>query len=226
MCLHRIWCSAWSTVCCRVHLCVVFVPGALRWVTHGRSQRLPAERSYPTQWHTWEVGRGGGGRFESRRRCNARVSCFASHCACACRACVSETLETRRAVAPTCLRCTVCLHRIWCSAWSTVCCRVHLCVVFVPGALRWVTHGRSQRLPALRGDTQRVAAPDTLADLLGARAERVPDCSSYLSRIPWSATDSGLSIHPRYFRGSPSGKPFHASAPARASPRLIKRQRC
>ena len=70
----------------------------------------------------------------------------------------------------------------------------------------------------------RVAAPDTLPDLLGARAERVPDCSSYLSRIPWSATDSGLSIHPRNFRGSPSGKPF--SAPARASPRLIKRQRC
>ena len=82
------WCSAWSTVCCRVHLCVVFVPGALRWVMHGWSQRLPAERSYPTKWHTWEVGRRGGGRFESRRLCNARVSCFASHCACACRACV------------------------------------------------------------------------------------------------------------------------------------------
>ena len=77
-----------------------FVSGALRWVTLGRTPRLPAERSYPTQWHTWEVG--GGGRFESRRLCNARVSCFASHCACACRACVSETLETRRAVAPTC----------------------------------------------------------------------------------------------------------------------------
>ena len=79
-----------------------FVSGALRWVTLGRTQRLPAERSYPTQRHTWEVGRGGGGRFESRRLCNARVSCFASHCACACRACVSEALETRRAVAPTC----------------------------------------------------------------------------------------------------------------------------
>ena len=68
---------------------------------------------------------------------------------------------------------------------------------FVSGALRWVTLGRTQRLPALRGDTQRVATPGTLANLLGARAERVPDCSSYLSRIPWSAADSGLSIHPR-----------------------------
>ena len=142
------------------------------------------------------------------------------------------------------LRCTVCLHRIWCSAWSTVCCRVHLCVVFVPGALRWVTHGRSQRLPAVRGDTQRVAAPDTLADLLGARAERVPDCSSYLSRIPWSAADSGLSIHPRDFRGSRGGRPLLAPSDARLHALLnasaasestaagslkaclIKRQRC
>ena len=68
---------------------------------------------------------------------------------------------------------------------------------FVSGALRWVTLGRTQRLPAQRGDTQRVATLGTLADLLGARAERVPDCSSYLSRIPWSAADGGLSIHPR-----------------------------
>ena len=58
-----------------------------------------------------------------------------------------------------------------------------------------------KRLPTLRGWTCAAAAPDTLADLLGARAERVPDCSSYLSRIPGGATDSGSSIHPRDSRG-------------------------
>ena len=52
-------------------------------------------------------------------------------------------------------------------------------------------------LPTLRGGPHAVAAPATWTDLLGARAERVPDCSSYLSRIPWSATDSGSSVHPR-----------------------------
>ena len=42
-----------------------------------------------------------------------------------------------------------------------------------------------------------MAAPDVLIDLLGAREERVRDCSSYLFRIPCSAADSRLSIHPR-----------------------------
>ena len=83
-----------------------------------------------------------------------------------------------------------------------------------------VSRSEGQAPPDPKGWTCAAAAPDTLADLLGARAERVPDCSSYLSRIPGSAKDSGSSIHPRDSRGSPGGKPF--SAPARASPRLIK----
>ena len=70
-CLHRIW----STLYCRVLLCVVFVPGALRWVTRGRTQRLQAS--------VGEVG----GRSEADG-CATRLSCFASHCAC-----VSETLK-------------------------------------------------------------------------------------------------------------------------------------
>ena len=85
-----------------------------------------------------------------------------------------------------------------------------------------VTHGRSQRLPALRGDTQRVAAPATWTDLLGARAERVPDCSSYLSRIPWSAADRRLSIHPR----DSVDRAAWAVSPRKRVSRLIKRQRC
>ena len=100
---------------------------------------------------------------------------------------------------------------------------VSSCVCFVAGALRRI-HAEALLPPDPKGWISAVAAPATWTDLLGARAERVPDCSSYLSRIPGSATDSGLSIHPRDSRGSPSGKPF--SAPARASPRLIKRQRC
>ena len=52
-------------------------------------------------------------------------------------------------------------------------------------------------LPTRRGGPHAVATPSTWTDLLGARAERVPDCSSYLSRIPRSAADGRWSIHPR-----------------------------
>ena len=38
---------------CRVHLCVVFVSGALRWVTRGRSQPPPSPKGrYPASHHT------------------------------------------------------------------------------------------------------------------------------------------------------------------------------
>ena len=68
---------------------------------------------------------------------------------------------------------------------QVVCC-------FVSGALRWVPRGKAPRLPPLRGDIQRDATPNRLlADPLGARAEEVPDCSSYPSRIPWIATAVG-----------------------------------
>ena len=79
-------------------------------------------------------------------------------------------------------------------------------------------------LPTLRGGPHAVAAPATWTDLLGARAERVPDCSSYLSRIPWSAATVGLSIHPCDWiarRGPP-----HSRQPATRASCLIKRQRC
>ena len=83
---------------------------------------------------------------------------------------------------------------------------------------------KDSSLPTLRGGPSAVAAPTTWTDLLGARAERVPDCSSYLSRIPWSAADSGLSIHPRDSRGSRGGG---LSAPSDARLHaLLKRQRC
>ena len=85
-----------------------------------------------------------------------------------------------------------------CTAQDVVQCVKHpssvcpSCVLFVSGALRWVPRGKAQRLPPLRGDIQRNATPDRfLADPLGARAEEVPDCSSYPLRIPWIATAVG-----------------------------------
>ena len=81
---------------------------------------------------------------------------------------------------------------------------VSSCVCFVAGALRRI-HAEALLPPDPKGWISAAAAPATWTDLLGARAERVPDCSSYLSRIPGSATDSGLSIHPRDSRASPGG---------------------
>ena len=105
-------------------------------------------------------------------------------------------------------------------------------------------HEEGQKPPSPKGVNPRSRPHQTSADLLGARAERVPDCSSYLSRIPGSATDSGSSIHPRDSRGSPSDETLlshrtgrhHALLNASAAGEstaagslkacLIKRQRC
>ena len=89
-----------------------------------------------------------------------------------------------------------------CTAQDMVLCvgqaslRVSCCVVLWLGRCGGLTR-KVGNLPTLRGGPHAVAAPATLTYLLGARAERVPDFSSYLSRIPRSATDSGSSIHPR-----------------------------
>ena len=94
-----------------------------------------------------------------------------------------------------------------CTAQDMVLCvgqaslRVSCCIVLWLGRCGGLTR-KDGSLPTLRGGPHAATAPDTLADLLGARAERVPDSSSYLSRIPRSATDSGSSIHPRNSCGS------------------------
>ena len=120
---------------------------------------------------------------------------------------------------------------------------VSSCVCFVAGALRRI-HAEALLPPDPKGWISAVAAPATWTDLLGARAERVPDCSSHLSRIPGSATDSGSSIHPRDSRGSRCDATLlshrtgrhhallHASAASESTAAgslkacLIKRQRC
>ena len=100
---------------------------------------------------------------------------------------------------------------MWCCAWGK---RLFLCRVVV---VLWLGRcgGLTRKvgsLPTLRGGPHAVAAPATWTDLLGARAERVPDCSSYLSRIPWSAANSGLSFHPRdsVDRAAAGSQPPHA----------------
>ena len=127
---------------------------------------------------------------------------------------LSEAAESRRAVAHVPgvrMYCTGC----GCCAWGQASLRVSCCG-FVAGALRRSHAGRDVSLPSLRGGPHAVAAPATWTDLLGARAERVPDCSSYLSRIPRSATDSGSSVHPRNSVDRAANSPFQPPR-ARAS---------
>ena len=96
---------------------------------------------------------------------------------------------------------------MWCSACTVVTSRVQCLWFWCLGRCE-VSRSEGQTPPDPKGWTCAAAAPDTLADLLGARAERVPDCSSYLSRIPGSATDSGSSIHPRNSVDRPAVSPF------------------
>ena len=84
--------------------------------------------------------------------------------------------ETLRAVAPTC-------YGVPCDCTGYGAVRAQpSAVVSVWGA------AQGNALPAPRGDAQRVATPVTLADIQGARAEEIPDCSSHSLRIPWIAT--------------------------------------
>ena len=103
---------------------------------------------------------------------------------------------------------------MWCSACTVITSRVQCLRFWCLGRCE-VSRSEGQTPPDPKGWTCAAAAPDTLADLLGARAERVPDCSSYLSRIPGGATDSGSSIHPRDSRGSRGGRPHLAPSDAR-----------
>ena len=67
------------------------------------------------------------------------------------------------------------------------------------GALRWVLHERSQRLPALRGSNQRAAAPATYFRPPGRPCRKESQTISLIPfRIPWIATAVGCqSTHAR-----------------------------
>ena len=80
-----------------------------------------------------------------------------THCARTCRACLSVSIETLRAVARACYGVTVWLHRMWCSQCvsNRLLWRLFLCM----GRCERLLHRRSQSLPALRGSTPSVATP-------------------------------------------------------------------
>ena len=74
--------------------------------------------------------------------------------------------ETQRAVARVYV---FALLRMWCSAWSDV----SSCVLVYGSHTQ-----KGQAPPDPKGWTYAAGTPDTLADLLGARAEKVPSTST------------------------------------------------
>ena len=96
---------------------------------------------------------------------------------------------------------------------------VSSCVCFVAGALRGI-HAEALLHPDHKGWISAVAAPATWTTLLSARAERVPDCSSYLSHS-WECNRQWVVKPPaRLPVDCPAVSP--CQPPHGASPRLIK----
>ena len=100
----------------------------------------------------------------------------------------------QRATVFTCV-CT----RMWCSARSTVCCRVHVTWFLCPGRCAGLLQRRTQRLPALRGSNQRVATPDTYFRPPGRPCRKESQTVSLIPfRILWIASAVGCqSTHAR-----------------------------
>ena len=147
--------------------------------------RLPSQTNYLTQWRSREDGRGGGG-LEKRRSCAqpcgvTRASLVRARAARA----LSEAAESRRAVA------RVPGVRVYCTGCGGVRgASVSSCVVSWLFCGWGAEEGLTRKvgsLPTLRSGPHAVAAPATWTDLLGAHAEGVLDCSSYLLRISWIA---------------------------------------
>ena len=144
----------------------------------GKDTQPSSRESYPSQWHTWEVGRGGWWTFrEVTALCNQCVEfrvaqCVPVPCVLVCESgnstcgCVSVSMRTAHDVVQ-------CVH----SRLSSLC--GFLCL----GRCE-VSRSEGQKPPDPKGWT----APDTLDDIQGARAEEIPDCSSCSLRIPWIAT--------------------------------------
>ena len=130
--------------------------------------------------------------------------------------------------------------RVYCTGCGAVRAQSSLPVSSEQGFCVWGaarSHAQKvKRLPTLRGGPHAAAAPDTLADLLGTRAERVPDCSSYLSRITWipRGLSAPASASPASLNASAAGEfatstEVHNASSQRTSTEAqtpIKRQRC
>ena len=126
-----------------------------------------------------------------------------------------------------CTQCTVyvCTSQDMVQCVSQATSSVSPCVCFVAGALRGI-HAEALLPPYPKGWISAAASPVTWTDLLGARAERVPDSSSYLSRIPWKCSRQWVVNPParlpwiarRASRSTaPSDAPLHALLNASAA---------
>ena len=111
---------------------------------------------------------------------------------------LSASLEFLRAVARE-RGVPVSLLRMWCSVWAVVSCRVLVAWFYCGRGATLVAARETQRLPALRGSSQRAAAPATLFRPPGRPCRKESQTFGLIPfRIPWIATAVGCqSTHAR-----------------------------
>ena len=107
---------------------------------------------------------------------------------------------------------------IWCSVWAVVSCRVTVAWFYCGRGATLVAARETQRLPALRGSSQRAAAPTTLFRPPGRPCRKESQTFSLIPfRIPWIATAVGCQstharlLSPRLLQGQPA--PVSTKAP-------------
>ena len=120
--------------------------------------------------------------------------------------------EFLRAVARVC-GVHVSLLRMWCSAWADVSCGVLVAWLFCGRGAALVAARETQRLPALRGSNQQVAAPATLFRPPGRPCRKESQTFGLIPfRILWIASAVGCqSTHARLRSSSRGGQPALAS---------------
>ena len=93
----------------------------------------------------------------------------------------------------------VSLLRMWCSVWAVVSCRVLVAWFYCGRGATLVAARETQRLPALRGSSQRAAAPATLFRSPGRPCRKESQTFGLIPfRILWIATAVGCqSTHAR-----------------------------
>ena len=111
---------------------------------------------------------------------------------------LSASLEFLRAVARE-RGVPVSLLRMWCSVWAVVSCRVLVAWFYCGRGATLVAARETQRLPALRGSSQRAAAPATLFRPPGRPCRKESQTFGLIPfRILWIATAVGCqSTHAR-----------------------------
>ena len=105
---------------------------------------------------------------------------------------------------------------IWCSAWAVVSCGVPVAWLFCGRGATLVAARETQRLPALRGSSQRAAAPATLFRPRGRPCRKESQTFGLIPfRILWIASAVGCqSTHARLRSSSRGGQPALASTSA------------